>query len=178
MTIEEKKVVALSYTLVVDGQVKDQTSNEKPLEFIFGMGYLLPKFEANVKGKSAGDKFSFTLNPEEGYGVFDPEAVVDLPKNIFEVDGVLQEGLLTIGNSIPMMTHNGGVVTGKVIAVSDDSVKMDFNHELADKVLNFSGEIVSVREATEKELSEGLHGERCSQGCGGNCSSCGGGCSN
>jgi len=36
---------------------------------------------------------------------------------------------------------------------------MDLNHPMAGKTLNFSGEIVSVREATEKELFEGLHGE-------------------
>ena len=51
MKIESKKVVSLTYTLVVDGAVKDQTTKEKPLEFIFGMGYLLPKFEENIEGK-------------------------------------------------------------------------------------------------------------------------------
>jgi len=178
MTIGDKAVVALSYTLVVDGVVKDQTSNEKPLEFIFGMGYLLPKFEENVKGKTVGDKFEFTLSPEEGYGVSDPSAVIELPKNVFEIDGKIQEDILVVGNSIPMMTQAGGVVTGRVVEIGSDTVKMDFNHELADKVLNFSGEIVSVREATEKEINEGLHGERAGHNCSGNCSSCGGSCGN
>lgn len=175
MKIESKKVVSLTYTLVVDGAVKDQTTKERPLEFIFGMGYLLPKFEGNIEGKEVGDKFEFTLNPEEGYGVSDPTMIVDLPKNIFEIDGKIQEDLLVPGNTIPMMNQAGGVIPGRVVSVSTDSVRMDFNHELADKVLNFSGEIVAVRDATEKELEEGLHGER-KQNCGGNCSSCGGGC--
>ncbi|MBO5709330.1 MAG: hypothetical protein J6S01_08310, partial [Bacteroidales bacterium] len=43
------------------------------------------------------------------------------------------------------------------------------------KTLHFTGEIISVREATEKELTEGLHGEYVhTNGCGG-CH--GGGCS-
>lgn len=176
MTIDSKKVVALTYTLTVDGQVKDQTTKDNPLEFIFGMGYLLPKFESNILGKQPGDKFSFTLTPEEGYGVSDPAAVVDLPKNIFEIDGKIQEDLLVPGNVIPMMNQAGGVIPGRVVSVAEDSVKMDFNHELADKTLNFEGEIVSVREATQKEIDEGLHGERAQKGCSGNCSSCGGGC--
>ena len=175
MTVDNNKVVALSYTLVVDGEEKDKATAENPLEFIFGMGYLLPKFEANVKGKAVGDKFEFTLTPEEGYGLSDPNAIVELPISIFEENGEVRKDLLVLGRTLPMMTQQGGVVQGKIVEIGEMSIKMDFNHELADKTLNFSGKIVSVREATEKELSEGLHGER--KQCGGNCSSCGGGCS-
>ena len=50
MKISDKKVVALTYTLTVDGQVADQTTEDRPLDFIFGMGYLLPKFEENIAG--------------------------------------------------------------------------------------------------------------------------------
>lgn len=176
MTIADEKVVSLTYTLTVDGQVKDQTTKENPLEFIFGLGYLLPKFEENIKGMKVGDKFQFTLTPEEGYGVFNPESVIDLPKNIFEIDGKIQENLLVPGNMIPMMNQSGGVIPGKVVSVAEETVRMDFNHELAGATLNFSGEITGVREATEKELTDGLHGERAAHNCGGDCSSCGGGC--
>ena len=54
MKISDKKVVALTYTLTVDGQVADQTTEDRPLDFIFGMGYLLPKFEENIAGKEQG----------------------------------------------------------------------------------------------------------------------------
>ena len=36
---------------------------------------------------------------------------------------------------------------------------MDFNHPMAGKTLNFSGKVIEVRDATEKELDEGLHGD-------------------
>ena len=36
---------------------------------------------------------------------------------------------------------------------------MDVNHQLAGKHLHFEVEVVSVRDATRKELDEGLHGE-------------------
>ncbi len=175
MTIQDEKVVALTYTLMVDGEMRDQATEDNPLEFIFGLGYLLPKFEENIAGKTVGDTFEFMLSPAEGYGVYDEQAVVDLPKHIFEIDGKIQDDLLVVGRVIPMMNQAGGVIPGKVVAVSDDTVKMDFNHELAGKELHFTGKVTAVRDATEKELTDGLHGERAA--CTHDCSSCSGGCS-
>ena len=175
MNIDKNKVVALTYELEVEGAIRDKATKEQPLDFIFGQGYLLPEFEANVAGKTVGDTFDFTLSPENGYGVYDPKAVLDLAKAIFEIDGKVKEGLLTVGNVIPMMTQDGRVIPGKVLEVGDEKIRMDFNHELAGKTLHFTGEVVAVREATDKELEEGLHGER-ARSCSGNCSDCGGGC--
>ena len=177
MTIQDEKVVSLTYLLQVDGEVKDQATEEQPLEFIYGLGYLLPKFEEYLLGKSVGDSFEFVLSPEEGYGVYNEQAVVDLPKHIFEIEGKLQEQLLVVGQVIPMMSENG-VIPGKVLEVGSDSVKMDFNHELAGKELHFSGKVTGIRDATEQELTDGLHGERAARNCNSDCSSCSGGCSN
>lgn len=172
MKITKDKVVSVHYTLTVDGQVADKTTPEKPLDFIFGKGMLLPKFESNLEGKTVGDKVEFTLTPEEGYGVSEPEAIVELPKKIFENDGVVREDILFVGNMIPMMNDRGQIMHGKVVEIKPDIVVMDFNHPMAGKTLNFSVEVSEVREATEKELTEGLHGEFAGPGCGGGC--CGG----
>ena len=102
----------------------------------------------------------------------------EVPKAAFEVNGEIREDLLVPGNTIPMMNSMGGVIPGVVVEVTADSVKMDLNHQMAGKTLHFTGEVLSVREATEKELTEGLHGEfvhTC--GCGGcHGGDCGGGC--
>ena len=52
MKIQDEKVVSLTYTLVVDGKVEDQATEENPLEYIHGLGYLLPKFEEYLNGKT------------------------------------------------------------------------------------------------------------------------------
>ena len=171
MKISENKVVHLIYELEVEGRIADSCDASRPLEFIFGAGYLLPKFEENIAGKTVGDKFDFRLSAAEGYGERDPRAVIDLPKNIFMQDGRLAEELLYVGNVIPMMNADGGIMPGTVVEVGDNHVTMDFNHQMAGKDLHFTGEIVLVREATEDELQNGLHGER--RGCGGGCGSCG-----
>ena len=192
MKIAENAVVEFSYDLEVDGQIVDKTTKEKPLDYIHGTGGLLPKLEAHIEGMEPGDKFEITLSPADGYGEVNPDMIIDLPKSAFEVNGEVREDLLVPGNTIPMLNSMGGVIPGVVLEVSEDSVKMDLNHQMAGKTLHFTGEILTVREATEKELTEGLHGEfvhscgcggchghdgGCGSDCGGECGSdCGCGC--
>ena len=122
------------------------------------------------------DSFEFTLAAEEGYGEYHPEYVVTIPKEAFAIDGKVREDLLVIGRMIPMMNQDGQVVQGTVANVLDDSVAMDFNHPMAGKTLHFTGKVEAVRDATDKELKEGLHGEYlppeegcCKKGKGGGC---------
>lgn len=172
MNVEKNKVVAVSYELEVEGKIADKAKAESPLEYIHGTGTLLPRFESELEGKQPGDSFEFTLSPEEGYGEYDEAYKVDVPKSAFEVDGKLREDLLVPGYTIPMFNSEGQVVQGMIVEVKPESVSMDFNHPMAGKSLHFTGKVESVRDATDKELLEGLHGEYLpKEGC-----HCGGGC--
>lgn len=159
MKVEKNKVVSLSYTLVVDGEIADKATSDKPLQYIQGTNMLLPRFEQEVENKEVGDEVSFTLSPEEGYGVHKKEYVINLPLEAFAVDGEVRKELLTIGRVIPMLDSYGNVLQGAVQAVGEETVTMDFNHRMAGKTLNFVVKVEAIREATEKELTEGLHGE-------------------
>ena len=161
MKVENSKMVSVNYTLTVDGKIADQSREGSPLQFVCGTGMLLPKFEGAIIGKEAGDKVSFTLDPKDGYGEIIPEAVVDLPKTIFVIDGKLAEDMLTVGNQIPMSDAQGNRMMGVVKEVGDDTVKMDFNHPMAGKTLDFEVEVVSVRDVTPEDLQG-----HCSCGCG------------
>lgn len=190
MKITQNMVVEFCYDLEVEGQIVDKTTKERPLDYIHGTGCLLPKLEESIEGLEPGSAFDITLSPADGYGEVDPAKIIDLPKSAFEVNGEIRDDLLVPGNTIPMLNSMGGVVPGVVLEVGDDIVKMDLNYQMAGKTLHFTGEILSVREATEKELTEGLHGELVhSCGCGGchggdgecgdcdsGCGGCGGGC--
>lgn len=172
MKIGTNKVVEFTYELEVDGSVVDRTTKERPLDYIHGTGSLLPKLEEHIEGMEAGATFDVTLAPADAYGEVEPEKIIDLPKSAFEVNGEVREDLLVPGNTIPMLNRAGAVIPGVVLEVTSETVKMDLNHQMAGKTLHFTGEIVSVREATEKELTEGLHGEYVHK-----CGGChGGGC--
>lgn len=166
MNITENKLVSLTYQLTVDGQVVDAAVAERPLEFIFGMGMLLPDFEANIDGKQVGDKFSFTLTPEQGYGVINADALVTLPKEIFMVDGVVADDLLVVGNVLPMGDNQGNRMNGVIKEIGEQTVIMDFNHPMAGKTLNFEGEVVGVREATEEDAAAFFGGAEGGCSCG------------
>lgn len=179
MKVEKNKVVALSYQLEVDGEIVDRATAAQPLEYIQGMHMLLPQFEAAVEGLSEGETFAFTLSPEEGYGAYEKKHCFDVPKSAFEINGVIREDLMVVGRMLPMIGSEGQVVQAKVVEVKPEAVTLDFNHPMAGKTLHFTGSILSVRAASEKELTEGLHGEflppeeghhcGCHGGCGGHC---------
>lgn len=172
MKISTNKFVALSYDLNVgegeERELMERATAETPLEFIFGTNSMLEAFERNLDGLAEGDSFDFVLSPEEAYGEYDDEAVVDLPRNIFEQDGVLNEEVIFEGNTVPMMDTNGNRLNGSVVEVKEDVVRMDFNHPLAGETLNFSGSVLVVRESTPEEIAA-LFAPQGGCGCGSGC---------
>ncbi|MFV0553944.1 MAG: peptidylprolyl isomerase [Mangrovibacterium sp.] len=178
MTIDRNKMVTLTYDLRLggaEGEVIEQATVEQPLKFIFGTGLMLPMFEAYLVGKAQGEKYEISLKAQEAYGERDEEAVVELPKDIFVVEGKFDDEMIAVGNHVPMMTQEGHRMNGLVLEVTDEIVKMDFNHPLAGDDLFFSGDIIEVRDATDEEIAATMN-----HGCGGGCNcgdgDCGDGC--
>lgn len=173
MKISTNKFVALSYDLTVgegeERELMEKATAETPLEFIFGTDSMLQAFEKNIDGLAGGDSFDFTLTPEEAYGEYDDDHVVDLPRNIFEQDGVLNEEVIFEGNTVPMMDTNGNRLNGSVVEVKEDVIKMDFNHPLAGETLNFSGKVLTVRESTPEEIAALFAPQGGGCGCGSGC---------
>jgi FKBP-type peptidyl-prolyl cis-trans isomerase SlyD len=153
MQISKDTVVSLHYKLQVQGQEID-ASQDKPLEYLHGHGMMITGFEKQLEGLSAGDNYDFKVKPSEGYGEFDQNAIVDLDKNIFLVDGTLSDQVFE-GAQLQMTDQNGQRMPGTVLEVGEKNVKMDFNHQLAGQELHFLGNIVSVRQATDTEISHG-----------------------
>jgi len=179
MEITRNKFVTISYELRINdanGELVEKTEDANPLKFVFGAGKMLQMFENKLEGLKAGDNFSFELQPNEAYGDVNPQAIVDIPKNIFEVNGSIDESLFKLGNHVPMQDAQGNRLDGIVLEVTDENVKMDFNHPLAGDILFFSGAVSDVRDASDDEIMEVIGGqESCSTHSGG-CSTCSSGC--
>jgi FKBP-type peptidyl-prolyl cis-trans isomerase SlyD len=146
----------------------EQANAERPLRFIYGAGQMLPKFEAQLAGLKQGEPFEISLTKFDAYGEVNDDAIVELPRQVFMVDGNFDDEMVKIGNTVPMMTGDGQRMNGIVLEVSEQAIKMDFNHPLAGEDLHFQGEILEVRDASDEEIAALFsHGCGCgSGGCG------------
>ncbi len=174
----ENKYITVAYKLytVEDGEKEftEEAPAAHPFQFISGLGMTLEAFESQLNTLNQGDKFDFTLTPEEAYGDYNEEHVIDLPKEIFLIDGKFDNEHVVEGAVVPLMTNDGQRINGSVVEVKEDVVVMDMNHPLAGCSLNFVGEVITSREATSAEITEAI--QMMSGGCGGSCGGCGGGC--
>lgn len=164
MEISKNKVVTIHYKLNendVNGELIEDSHEGEPLSFIFGIGMMIPSFEDNLDGKSTGEKFSFTLQPEEAYGPYEKDSIVEFPiDNFADDEGNIDHDSLVQGVMINMHDQDGRTYTGTIALVLEDTVTIDFNHPMAGMSLHFEGEVLEVRDATETELSHGhVHGE-------------------
>jgi len=96
---------------------------------------------------------------DAGYGAYDEQLFMNLPKDIFVVDGEFDSEAIQPGNMVPMNDEQGNSLTAQIIEVNDEEVAVDFNHPLAGLDLHFKGTVEEVRPATEEELAHGhVHG--------------------
>lgn len=174
MKITAQTVVDAEYELYVTGEngeleLMERATPERPLNFIYGVGMMLPKFEANIVNLEEGESFDFTLESGDAYGEYEDEAVIDLDRSVFEIDGKLDEEMVFEGNVVPLMDSEGNRVQAQIVSVDDKHVRVDLNHPLAGETLHFKGKVLSVREATQEEINGLVGGHSCgcgSSGCG------------
>lgn len=159
MFIEANSVVVLHFAVTDNnGELIDDTRDSSPLEFLMGSGYLVPGLEAELEGLKVGDDFDVTVEPEQGYGIYDPELVQEVPAELFDgVEGV-EPGMAFSAET------DAGYRTVIITAVEDDIIIVDANHPFAGRTLQFNGEVIGIREATEEEIEHGhIHS---ADGCG------------
>ncbi|MBQ9909268.1 MAG: peptidylprolyl isomerase [Treponema sp.] len=171
MEIAYQKMVKIHYTLKdVEGNQLDSSAGGQPLEYMHGIGSLIPGLEQELTGKNPGDKFHSEIEPALGYGEYDEKLVAEVPRSQFDASFPIE-----VGQQFQADTATGPMIV-KVTKVTDDKITVDGNHELAGKKLCFDVEVVDVREPTEAELEPFVSGCGCGGGCGGGCSGCGGSC--
>ena len=139
LVVSEGKSVKVNYTLTVDGKVVDTSKGRGPLEFKAGSRQMIPGFEKAVLGMKTGEKKSFKVSPKEGYGLEDPKAIRDIPKNQLPPEMTPKAGMTLTAQA------NGQKVPVRIVEVKKDVVVMNFNHPLAGKTLHFDVEVLEIQ---------------------------------
>ena len=118
----------------------DSSKGRQPLEFKAGSHEVVPGFEKAVMGMKVGEKKSFKVSPEEGYGAENPKAIRDVPRKELPADLTPKAGM-----TVYAQAKNGQRFPVRIVEVKKDVVVMDFNHPLAGKTLNFDVEVLDIK---------------------------------
>lgn len=143
-------VVTLDYALRVDGKPYDSSEEDGPLYFLQGHGEIIPGLEKAIAGMQLGETRTITVSAADGYGEYDPESVMDVPRSEFPNDIPLKPGV-----ELQLIDEDGDEMFARIVSIGKNAVKLDFNHPLAGKELVFDVTVSDLRAATEEELSHG-----------------------
>jgi FKBP-type peptidyl-prolyl cis-trans isomerase SlyD len=149
-TVQDGLVVSMEYTLTVDGEVLDSSKDAGPLQFLAGYDNIVPGLEREMAGMKIGESKDVLVSPEDGYGEFDAEAFIEVPRSEFPSDMELEEGL-----ELNLTDEDGQTQLAFVESFNDENVRLDFNHPLAGAELQFNVKVIGLREPTAEELDHG-----------------------
>jgi len=149
--VADNLVVSMSYSLSVAGEAIDATQEGETLQFIQGYGSIITGLERAIHGMHLGENRTIQVPAGEAYGHYDPQQVTHLPLSEFPEELDLQPGL-----ELELEDQEGDTVYARILSVGKSRVKMDFNHPLAGKDLDFEITIQDLRPATPQELEQGF----------------------
>ena len=151
VTVDNNQVVTIHYTLTdPDGEVIDSSEGSEPMAYLHGAGNIIPGLEQALTGESAGAKLQVVVNPEQGYGEYEPTLVETVPLSAFEGVDHIEPGM-----AFEAQGSDGQLRRIEVREVDDDQAVIDGNHPLAGVELHFEVEVVDVRPASEEEIAHG-----------------------
>ena len=106
-----------------------------PLTFTVGAGEVIDGLDDAVRGLSVGETATVTVSPSDAYG--------DVREDRFrEYDREAFEAMVDAEAAVGVHVHAQNGLHGDVVAVREETVEVDFNHELAGRTLTFEFEVV------------------------------------
>lgn len=149
MKISAGKLVSFHYILKnEDGEEIESTDKESPFEYLHGADQIITGLENALEGLEKGDKKKVKVSPEDGYGLRDEEAFVEVPKEH------VPEDAHEIGAQLQTVAENGDVLWPTVVEIDEDSIVLDFNHPLAGQTLVFEVTVVNVADSKSPKKSK------------------------
>ena len=139
--IKSGDIVQLDYIMKLDdGTVLFSTKETgAPVELTLGTGSMLPAFEQAVVGMREGEKKTIKITSDKAYGPHKGDLVFDIPRSQIPDD---QDPV--VGMQLQRQKPDGTIEVATIIAISDDTVTVDTNNELAGKDLIFEIEILNI----------------------------------
>ena len=146
ITIGSKVTMHFALRLA-DGTVADSSFDDEPVNFVVGDGALDKGLELALIGLRPGDRQTLTLMPGQAFGTRDDAALQWDDRDSFPADMALEEGQI-----IGFTGRAGEDIAGAVVEIQDQRVRVDFNHPLAGREIEFEVEILSVEDPSDPDF--------------------------
>ncbi|MEE8337939.1 MAG: FKBP-type peptidyl-prolyl cis-trans isomerase [Dehalococcoidia bacterium] len=117
-----------------NGEEFDSSAGRDPLGFTVGAGQMIAGFDAAVRGMAVGETVTVHIEAAEAYGERRDDLIIEFPIDQAPAD-------VAVGDRLQL--SNGAPAT--VVAVTETTVTIDANHELAGETLTFTIELVSLQ---------------------------------
>ena len=147
-TVANDLVVVIDYSLHVDGELVDSSDEQEPLQYLQGHNNIIAGLEREMLGMKIGESKKVVVSAEEGYGEFDPEDFLEVPKNQFPTDIPVEVGI-----ELQVEDEDGNPTYARIEEVENNVVTLNFNHPLAGKELHFTVKVLALREPNAEELA-------------------------
>jgi FKBP-type peptidyl-prolyl cis-trans isomerase SlyD len=148
--VQDNLIVTLDYTLIVEDEIMESTSDGEAIEFIQGLGQIIPGLENALYDMKIGEEKTVVIEPEEAYGEYDEDSTQIAKKEEFS-----EEIPLDVGNFLDLEDDEGEILSAQIIEADEETITLDFNHPLAGKTLTFKITVSGLREASAEELDHG-----------------------
>jgi len=124
---------------LTDGTVFDSSEGRDPLEFAVGSGQIIPGLDKAIPGMAVGDTKRVEVGMMEAYGPSHADRVIEVPLDQLPPDIPREAGI-----TLAMRGEDGQEMPVRVTAVSDTTMTLDANHQLAGEDLVFEIELVAI----------------------------------
>jgi FKBP-type peptidyl-prolyl cis-trans isomerase SlyD len=131
---------------VFDADGERVEGTEERFAFVFGFGQVLPGIERALEGRFAHQTCSVELSASEAYGERDEELIVPVARDEFPED-------IRPGDRVEVEDADGAILVLRILELSEDEARVDFNHPLAGQKVRFELETLAVRPATAAEIA-------------------------
>lgn len=141
-TIGPGKQAKVEYTLTVDNEQIETSVGKEPLVFVVGQNTIIPGLESQLIGMHEGEEKMVTVAPKDAYGDVDPKALKEFPLSSMPKGAEPKVGMV-----LQAQAPDGEEFPAVIKEINGDKVKLDFNHPLAGKTLNFKVKVLAISDA-------------------------------
>jgi FKBP-type peptidyl-prolyl cis-trans isomerase SlpA len=142
--VTESAYLTLHYRLATsDGTDLVTTFKGNPATLMLGQGQLAPCLEACLLGLAEGTRHTFTITPEHGFGVRNPDLIQPVSRATLDQNSVPGTDYKR-GDMVDFSAPGGGRFAGMLCELRPDSAIFDFNHPMAGQTLTFEVQLIAI----------------------------------